>query len=207
MAIGLLIAIFGVTLVERIDEHLFEVVVGTLLILFGLRWLRKAILRYAGVIGLHDEDAIFAREVAALRAAGRPARFDWLGFATAGKTMFLEGLEISFLVITLGADGETSFTVAIVGAAAAFILVGLVGISARGPLSRVPENHMKAFVGVMLCAFGTYWIAEGFGVEWPGDSWGVVYLFGAWTAIAWGCVRMVRSLIAEPEAEQAGISA
>ena len=195
LVIGLLIAVFGVTLVDRIDEHVFELVVGTLLVLFGLRWLRKAVLRYSGVIAIHDEDAIYAREVEALRAAGQRTKFDWLGFVTAGKTMLLEGLEITFLVITLGAEGKTSFAVASLGAASAFVFVGVVGMAARRPLSRVPENDMKAFVGVMLCTFGTFWVAEGLGVEWPGDTWGVLYLFVAWAAVAFIGVRFVRSIV------------
>jgi uncharacterized membrane protein len=197
-AIGLLLAVFGVTLVDRIDEQFFEIVVGIALLLFGLRWLRKSILRSASIISLHDEDRIFAGTVAEMSAAGARTRFDWIGFVTAAKAMLLEGLEITFLVITLGAEGRTSFAVASAGAAAAFVFVGVVGLAARGPLSRVPENTMKQFVGVMLCTFGTYWVAEGFGVEWPGGSWTLMLLFGGWAAVAWAVIRSARSVVREP---------
>lgn len=196
--IGVLVAIFGVTIVERIDEHLFEVVVGTLLLLFGLRWLRKAILRYAGVIALHDEDRIYREEVAVLQAAGQRARFDWVGFAAAFKAMFLEGLEITFLVITLGTAGTTSYASAIIGAAAAFVAVGFAGYMARKPLTRVPENTLKAFVGVMLCTFGVFWAAEGFGIHWSGDAWALLYLFAVWWAIAVAGVAVVKNLAGSP---------
>jgi uncharacterized membrane protein len=196
--IGLLVAIFGVTIVERIDEHVFEVVVGTLLLLFGLRWLRKAILRYSGVIAMHDEDRIYREEVALLREAGHRSKFDWVGFAAAFKAMFLEGLEITFLVITLGTAGTTSYTSAIIGAAAAFVAVGSAGYMARTPLTRVPENTLKAFVGVMLCTFGVFWAAEGFGIRWSGDAWGLLYVFAVWWAIAVVAVRVVKSVVGAP---------
>ncbi len=187
-----LIAIFGVTLIDRVNEDLFRVVVGTLLLLFGLRWLRKAILRFAGVVGIHDESAIYQREVEALSGEGaRAARFDWVGFVTAGKTMLLEGLEITFLVITLGAQGNANLAVASLAAVTAFVVVGAAGFVARGPLSRVPENTLKWFVGLMLCSFGTFWVAEGFGVAWPGDAWSILALFGAWVVVTWMGIRLV----------------
>jgi uncharacterized membrane protein len=191
--IGGLVAVFGATLVDRIDEHLFEVVIGTLLVLFGLRWMRKAILRYLGVIALNDEDVAYRKTVDQLgREVMVRNRFDWAGFSIAGKTMLLEGLEITFLVITLGASGDASYPVAIVGAAAAFVLVGVVGFAVRGPLSTVPENTLKAFVSVMLCTFGVYWIAEGFGVDWSGGAWALLYLFGFWLLFMTGTVRSLR---------------
>ncbi len=193
-ALGLLVLAFGVTLVERIDEHLFEVVVGTLLLLFGLRWMRKAILRYVGAIPLHDEDAAYRKTVDELgRTTWHRDRFDWVGFVISGKTMMLEGLEITFLVITLGAAGDASYPVAIAGAAAAFVVVGIVGFTARGPLSNVPENTLKAFVSVMLCTFGSYWVAEGFGIDWAGGSWAIMYLFLFWLVFVGGTVRAIRS--------------
>lgn len=190
--IGVLVALFGVSLVDRIDEHLFEVVIGTLLLLFGLRWMRKAILRYTGHIALHDEDASFKKTVDALgRTTWERDRFDWVGFSIAGKTMLLEGLEVTFLVITLGASGDASYPIAIAGAVAAFVAVGVAGFAVRGPLSNVPENTMKAFVSVMLCTFGSYWVAEGFGVDWAGDAWGLLYLFAFWMVFVAVTVRLV----------------
>ena len=193
--IGTLVAIFGVALVNSIDEHIFEVVIGSLLILFGLRWMRKAILRYVGVISLHDETAAFQSQVEELSHSPAAVGFDWIGFAIAGKAMLLEGMEITFLVVTLGASGTATYPVAITGAAAAFILVGAVGFFVRRPLSRVPENTLKAFVSVMLATFGTYWVASGFGVGWVGGSWALVYLFVAWLAVLRGTVFYLRSLM------------
>lgn len=199
VVIGLLVAIFGVTLVDRIDEHLFEVVIGTLLLLFGLRWMRKAVLRYVGVIALHDEDATYRKTVDSLgNTQWERDRFDWVGFSLAGKTMLLEGLEITFLVITLGASGDAGYPVAIAGAAAAFVMVGLGGYWSRGPLSNVPENTLKAFVSVMLCTFGGYWVAEGFGVEWAGGTWALVYQFGFWLLFVAVAVRLFRRLVTDP---------
>ena len=175
LTLGALVAIFGVTLVTVIDEHLFALVVGTLLLLFGLKWIRKSILRYAGIVALHDEELIFQREVAELRAQGRaPDRFDWIGFLASYKAMLLEGLEVAFIVIALGAAGTQQLIASTIGAGAAFVVVGIIGSFVRAPLSRVPENTLKFFVGVMLCSFGVFWSAEGFGVEWPGGSLALV---------------------------------
>lgn len=193
--IALLIAVFGVAVVSAIDEHVFAIVVGTLLILFGLRWMRKAILRYVGVIPLHDEDVAFRHELDELGHAPRAGGFDWVAFSIAGKAMLLEGLEITFLVVTLGASGTTSYPVAITGAAAAFILVGLAGMAVRRPLSRVPENTLKAFVSVMLATFGTFWVAEGLGVDWAGGAWALVYLFTAWLTLLAVTVTGLRRLM------------
>lgn len=189
--IGILVAVFGVTLVDRIDEHLFQVVIGSLLVLFGLRWMRKAILRFLGVIPMHDEDVAYRKTVDELgHEHWYREGFDWVGFSIAGKTMLLEGLEIVFLVITLGTSGDASYPVAITGAIAAFITVGSVGFAIRRPLSNIPENTLKAFVSVMLCTFGVYWVAEGLGVDWAGDAWGLLYLFGFWLAFMWFTVRL-----------------
>ncbi len=197
--IGLLLAIFGVTLVDRIDEHLFEVLIGTMLVLFGLRWMRKAMLRYLGVVALHDENLAYRETVDALgtEVVVRD-RFDWAGFSIAGKTMLLEGLEISFLVITLGASGDASYPVAITGAAAAFVVVGTAGWAVRSPLSNIPENTLKAFVSVMLCTFGTYWVSEGFGVDWAGGAWALIYLFGFWSTFMVSTVALLRPTVSNP---------
>lgn len=193
--IALLIAVFGATVVSAIDEHVFEVVIGTLLVLFGLRWMRKAILRYVGVIPLHDEEAAFRQEVDELGHAPRARGFDWVAFSIAGKAMLLEGMEITFLVVTLGASGTTSYPVAITGAASAFVLVGLAGLVLRRPLSRVPENTLKAFVSVMLATFGTFWVAQGLGVEWAGGAWALIYLFIAWLILLVSAVAGLRRLM------------
>jgi uncharacterized membrane protein len=148
-----------------------RLVVGALLLVFGLQWLRKAILRASGFKALHDEDAIFARELREAKTAPRDERagLDWYGFTLAFKGVFLEGLEVAFIVLTFGST-QGSIPLAAVGAAAALVLVAGAGIAARAPLARVPENTMKFAVGIMLTTFGVFWSAEGAGAHWPGGD-------------------------------------
>jgi uncharacterized membrane protein len=147
-----------------------RVVIGGLLLIFGLQWLRKAILRAAGLKAKHDERETFQLESAAARAAGRRgASFDGYSFAISFKGVLLEGLEVAFIVLTFGANQHR---IALAGAAAAVavLLVLLLGVAARAPLARVPENAMKFAVGVMLSSFGMFWGAEGAGADWPGGE-------------------------------------
>ena len=148
-----------------------RLVVGVLLLIFGLQWLRKAVLRAAGFIPLHDEDAIFKREEAEARAATGEERLglDWYGFTVSFKGVFLEGLEVAFIVITFG-SAQGSIPLAALGAAVAIVLVGILGAVARHPLSRVPENSLKYAVGAMLTTFGIFWSAEGAGASFPGED-------------------------------------
>ena len=148
-----------------------RLVVGALLLVFGLQWLRKAILRSAGVVPLHDEEAIFERERAQARAAGRELRagLDWFGFVVSFKGVFLEGLEVAFIVLTFGST-QGSIPLAALGAGAAVVLVAVVGVLVRAPLAQVPENTLKYAVGAMLTTFGTFWAAEGAGAHWPGGD-------------------------------------
>jgi uncharacterized membrane protein len=153
-----------------------RVVVGALLLVFGLQWLRKAILRASGMLALHNEDAIFERELTASRLAQAraPGGMDWYAFTLALKGVFLEGLEVVFIVLTFGAnaaaDGTGSVQLAAAGAILAAVLVTIVGALVHRPLSRVPENTMKFVVGAMLTTFGIYWGSEGVGVLWPGQD-------------------------------------
>jgi uncharacterized membrane protein len=143
--------------------------VGGLLLVFGLQWLRKAILRASGFKALHDEDAIFARELADAEGAEHVERagLDWYGFVLSFKGVLLEGLEVVFIVLTFG-SAQHSIPLAAVGAAGAVVLVAVVGVAVRAPLARVPENLMKFTVGVMLTTFGIFWSTEGAGAHWPG---------------------------------------
>jgi len=150
---------------DRVPLHALQLVIGVLLLLFGMRWLRKAILRAAGVIALHDEELAFANQTAALRA--QRGRLDWLAGIASYKAMLLEGLEVVFVVIAVGA-GRGLLLPASVGALAACALVAAVGFAVHRPLARVPENTLKFTVGVMLSAFGIFWTGEGLGVPWPG---------------------------------------
>jgi uncharacterized membrane protein len=170
-----------------------RLVVGALLLIFGLQWLRKAILRASGYKALHDEDQAFAHETEEARAAGseRRAGLDWYAFTIAFKGVLLEGLEVAFIVLTFGST-QGSIPLAAVGAAAAVLLVVAVGLVARAPLSRVPENSMKFAVGVMLTTFGIFWGAEGAGADWPGGDAAlpVVLLFVA--LMSFGLVSTLR---------------
>ena len=158
-------------LLGQIRIEILQLVVGVLLLLFGMRWLRKAILRSAGIIPLHDEDAAFASETAALRSAGpvRSLIADPVAVLTTFKAVVLEGVEVVFIVIAVGATGDLLLPASL-GAAAAGVLVILLGVILHKPLARVPENALKFVVGVMISAFGIFWIGEGFGFKWPGDD-------------------------------------
>jgi uncharacterized membrane protein len=158
-------------LVGRIPIELLQLVIGILLLLFGMSWLRKASLRAAGVIPLHDEEAIFAAETAQLdeEARRRRTRRDWIAGMTAFKAVVLEGLEVVFIVIAIGA-GRGLLVPAGLGALAACALVLIVGAIVHRPLARVPENTLKFGVGVMLSAFGVFWTGEGLGIDWPGHD-------------------------------------
>jgi uncharacterized membrane protein len=171
--LAIIIAIFGIALVEFVPLDALRLIIGVLLILFGLKWLKKALLRYSGLKALHDEEAIFEETIAEVRAHGGEIapRIEPFGVALAYKAVLLEGLEVAFIVITFGTSLSTNKAVGIssaaIGAGVAGLLVILAGLIIRGPLTRVPENTLKFVVGLMLTAFGTFWSGEGFGVDWP----------------------------------------
>ncbi|HTD34552.1 MAG TPA: hypothetical protein VK665_12870, partial [Candidatus Elarobacter sp.] len=160
---------------QMIPIDALKLVVGVVLTLFGLAWLRKAILRYAGRKALRDESAAYAREVAALRAA-EEAQADKIGFATAFKAVLIEGLEVAIIVVTFGAGSTLALGWSAAGAACAVALVALAGLALKAPASRVPENTMKFVVGVMLTSFGTFWTGEGLGVAWWGADLSLLFL-------------------------------
>jgi uncharacterized membrane protein len=184
---------------DTIPLAVLQLVIGVLLLLFGLRWLRKAILRAAGVIALHDEEASFAKEEEELRDAARrhEQRLDWFAGLAAFKAVVLEGLEVVFIVIAVGA-GRGLIGPASLGAAAACILVLAGGIAMRRPLAQVPENVLKFVVGVMLSSFGLFWTGEGLGVAWPGSDLAVLVLIVLFLATSLGLVEMLRR--PQPEA-------
>ncbi len=182
LLLAVLIAVFGRGL-TRFDVPLFQTILGTLLLLFGLRWLRKAILRAAGVLALHDEDKIYARETAALQGGTTKPGLDWGAAAAAFNGVFIEGVEVVFIVVAVGAAGHNLLP-ATLGAAAAAVVVVLLGLIARRPLSNIPENALKLVVGVLVSAFGTFWAGEGLGLTWPGGDWSTVALSLAYLAVA-----------------------
>jgi uncharacterized membrane protein len=172
-----------------------RLVVGALLAIFGLQWLRKAVLRATGYKALHDEASAYLREVAAAEAAAKESKrgvSDWYSFTLAFKGVLLEGLEVIFIVITFG-DNQKNIGAAVIGAAAAVIVVTITGIAVRAPLTKVPENWMKFAVGVMLTSFGTFWGAEGAGVTWPGNDAALLVLVPVVAVAAAACIGWLRS--------------
>jgi uncharacterized membrane protein len=172
-----------------------RVVIGALLLIFGLQWLRKAVLRATGYKALHDEASAYLREVTAAKEATKERKrgvSDWYSFTLAFKGVLLEGLEVVFIVITFG-DNQKNIGAAVIGAAAAIIVVTVVGIAVRAPLTKVPENWMKFAVGVMLTSFGTFWGAEGAGVEWPGNDAALLVLAPVVALVAAACIFWLRS--------------
>jgi uncharacterized membrane protein len=172
----ILVGVFGQSL-ARVPLPMVQIVVGTLLLMFGLRWLRKAVLRYAGAIALHDEQAAYSRETAALRAAGSMVSRGWDGVAFAGafKIVMLEGIEVVFIVIAIGSSGRLIVPAA-VGAVAACGVVVCLGIWLHRPLENVPENTLKFLVGILLASFGTFWVGEGIDVKWAAADWSLLFL-------------------------------
>ncbi len=160
-------------------------VLGALLLLFGMRWLRKAILRSAGIIPLHDEEAAYARETTALRGlGGAGAGWDRVAVGTAFKITMIEGIEVVFIVVAMGAAGTGLLLPASLGAAAALLLVVALGLALHRPVSMIPENQLKFGVGVLLCAFGTFWIGEAMGLRWPAGDWSLLGLTAGFLATA-----------------------
>jgi uncharacterized membrane protein len=192
LVLALLVAALGPAL-GSIPIGTLRLVVGALLLAFGLQWLRKAVLRSSGYKDLHDEDEAFRTERAQAAAAGdeRRAGLDWYSFTVAFKGVLLEGLEVVFIVIAFGsAQGHLGLAVA--GAAAAFVVVVIAGVVAQGPLSRVPENTIKFVVGLLLTSFGCFWAAEGAGVDWPGDEASLVAVIAFFAVVSLLLVRVLR---------------
>jgi len=197
----------------RIPLPLVQIAVGAMILLFGLRWLRKAILRSAGLIPLHDEAAAFQKSAAAIRSSNAEAavssgpensrRLDRLAFAAAFNITMLEGTEVVFIVIALGAGGTGLLWPASLGAVAALGVVTALGVALHRPLARVPENTLKFVVGVLLSAFGTFWVGEGAGLAWPGltsadTDLAIPVLMAAYLAVALCLVPLSRALHRAP---------
>ena len=192
VALGGLVALLGPA-VDRIPLNSLRLVVGGLLLVFGLQWLRKAILRAGGLKALHDEDAIYKEELGRLQAAGGgQGRVDWYGVTVAFKGVFLEGLEVVFIVVTFGAtQGHTG--AAALAAVAALVVVAGIGVVVHRPLTRVPENTLKFVVGIMLTSFGLFWSAEGAGARWPGNDLFILAVIAMTAAVAGATVAVLRA--------------
>ena len=191
IALAAIVGILGTALVRFVPLDVLRLVIGLLLVLFGLKWLKKSLLRYAGLQALHDEEAIYEARMAELKARGiaQPTRMDPFGVVTSFKSVLLEGLEVAFIVITFGSQagvgaggaavaGATmassgalqGIPISSAGAALALIVVVAAGTLIRAPLQKVPENTLKFVVGIMLASFGTFWGGEGVGIEWWGSD-------------------------------------
>ena len=192
LALAAIVAALGPALTV-IPIEVLRLVVGALLLVFGLQWLRKAILRASGWRAIRDEDAVFERERAAARTAPREERagLDWYAFTISFKGVLLEGLEVAFIVLTFGTT-QGSIGLAAIGAGGAVVLVVIAGLVVREPLSRVPENTLAFAVGVMLTTFGIFWGAEGAGVDWPGGDGSLPAVLGFVLLVSLGYVSALR---------------
>lgn len=208
VALGVITAVVGVSLDRYVNAAFLQFFIGTLLLMFGVQWLRKAILRSAGLKALHDEEQIFAEEQAAARSAAATQRFgiDWFGFVVTFKGVLLEGIEVIFIVITFGIGAAhrgmpNAMAIAAAGALAAAVMVMIAGFFARRPLSMVPENTMKFGVGLLLSTFGIFWAVEGMGffgpekasLQWPGGAWALLYIVIAWSVVSFITVTLLRN--------------
>src|ERR1019366_1627484 len=191
VTLAALVALLGPALVHFVPLSALRLVVGGLLLIFGLQWLRKAVLRAAGLKAKHDEDAIFAEQVAELTAAPPSEGRDATGFVVAFKGVFLEGLEVVVIVLTLGTTSH-HLGLAAAAAAAAVVVVLVAGLIVARQLSRVPENAMKMGVGLMLVSFGTFWSGEGIHIHWPGSDLAIPVLVAIYGAMAWVLVAVLK---------------
>jgi uncharacterized membrane protein len=199
--LGLAVVAIGPSLTQHVSRHWLQLIVGVLLLTFGLQWLRKAILRSSGVLSLHDEDATFAAEAEAARSATGERRLglDWYAFTISFKGVLLEGLEVVFIVVSFGASSSDRVP-AVTGALLALALVVALGFAVHRPLSRVPENLLKYTVGLLLSTFGVFWLVEGLNavaktghaIEWPGGDAALPVILLAWLACSQLCIRVLR---------------
>ena len=210
VAVAVIVAALGPAL-TAIPLEALRLVVGGLLLIFGLQWLRKAILRASGLKAMHDEVAIYRAELAAVEAAPTDRRgvvSDWYSFTLSFKGVLLEGLEVAFIALTFGAN-QRNIPLAAIAALSAVVVVALAGITLRAPLARVPENSMKFVVGIMLTSFGIFWGAEGAGATWPGADAALLVVVPAVALFALALVAVLRRAAARavsPRVSEAGSS-
>lgn len=202
-----IVAIFGTAIVLFVPLNALRIVIGSLLLIYGLQWTTKAILRASGAKAKHDEERIYAQEISRLREeAPVPATgIDGVSFAVSFKGVLLEGLEVAFIVITFGTSAGR-LAEATLGAVFAIVLVVVVGIFVHRPLSRVPENGLKFAVGLMLITFGTFWAGEGIGIEWPASDATIVLLLVAYAVAGVASIWLTRRLLDVRRGRQALVS-
>jgi uncharacterized membrane protein len=197
VVLSVIVVVVGIPLIHYVPINALRVIVGALLLVLGLSWLRKSILRASGHKALHDEDAIFAATSAELAAPGSssssPTRRDAVGFGVAFKGVFLEGMEVVLIVVSLGAS-QHRLGIAAAAAGAAALVVAAIGALVAKQLSRVPENTIKLGVGIMLTSFGLFWVGEGTGAHWPGSDAAIIVLVGLFFLVTMGSIAWFRSL-------------
>ena len=196
LALAVIVGVFGTAIVLLVPIGILRLVVGTFLLIYGLQWLCKAMLRAAGAKAKHDEASIYQRQIAQLTEEPPvPARgMDWISFTVAFKGVLLEGLEVAFIVVTFGASAGQLGPAAL-GAVVAGVLVLSVGAALHRPLARVPENGLKYAVGLMLVTFGTFWAGEGIGIAWPGSDAVLLVLLAAYLVVSLAGVWAVRAML------------
>ena len=190
VVLAALVAVFGPALVQ-VPLSVLRLIVGGVLLIFGMQWLRKAILRTSGLKAKHDEDAIYLESVAELRAAGTSLGRDRIAFVMAFKGVFLEGLEVVITVLTLGTSAHELGLAAVV-AGVAVVVVGGIGVVVAKQLSSVPENAMKMVVGILLVSYGTFWTGEGLKVRWPGSDTMLLSLVAIYAVMVWLIIAVIR---------------
>jgi len=190
VALAALVAVLGPALIH-VPLSVLRLVVGGVLLIFGMQWLRKAILRASGLKALHDEDEIYRETVAELESLGAGVNRDRIAFVMAFKGVFLEGLEVVITVLTLGTSAHR-LGLAVVVATIAIVLVGIAGVVVARQLSNVPENLMKMGVGILLVSYGTFWTGEGLKVKWPGGDAFLVLFVGLYLVVGWALIWMLR---------------
>jgi uncharacterized membrane protein len=207
VALAAVTAVFGYALTQWLPESALQLAIGGLLLIFGLQWLRKAILRASGRKAIHDEDKIYREQAEAAKLAGATAgTFDMFSFMVSLKGTFLEGMEVVFIVITFGLNAH-NVPVAILGAAAAVVVVLAIAVTARRPLAMIPENLMKYGVGLLLASFGTFWAIEGLGIfrsgrksiEWPGSDLSILGLIVVWFVLTRVFIALLRTRAANAD--------
>lgn len=214
-AIVILVALvlgIGAPLVNLIHIFIVQLLVGLFMLLFGIRWLRKAILRYAGLKAIHDETESYEKELERQRKAGNvKSGIDSFGFMTSLSITFLEGMEAIFIVITLGSSSPSSssnlMNLSILGAFIGVVVVLLAGIILRKPLAKIPENTMKFIVGIMLTSFGAFWVGEAFHVDWPQADMSIVYISLTLLIFSWFMVKRCKSQLVVTQKSSAVVEA
>lgn len=191
VVLAALVAIFGSSLVQLVNLSIFQLIIGILMLLFGIRWFRKAILRYSGLKALHFEDQAYEKEVKKQKESGtKKEGIDWFGFSTAFNGVFLEGLESIFIVLTFGLAAH-SLSMAIYGSLVGLVIVVLLGISLRKPMTLIPENTIKFIVGLMLSSFGIFWVGEGIGVQWWYADTSILIITAIFLVVAFISVQLL----------------